>query len=98
MGFRVCVRNSSANGAIVLRGHVPDVQSGLRAVQVATPYASSVLNFLEVSGGQQVMLQVRFAEVSRTATSQLGINAAVISGGWAAGNNVGGINPTSRAG
>jgi pilus assembly protein CpaC len=33
-----------------------------------------VLNFLEIAGGQQVMIQVRFAEVSRSASSQLGVS------------------------
>jgi pilus assembly protein CpaC len=84
----------SANGAIVLRGHVPDVQSGLRAVQVATPYAASVLNFLEVSGGQQVMLKVRFAEVSRSLTENLGFNAFATDGRFTAGiNNAPGASP-----
>jgi pilus assembly protein CpaC len=66
---------TSANGTIVLRGRVPDLSTAQQAVQVATPYGTSVLNFMEVSGGRQVMLQVRFAEVSRSATTQLGFNA-----------------------
>jgi pilus assembly protein CpaC len=41
---------------------------------VAAPFAPKVLNFLEISGGQQVMLQVRFAEVSRGAITNLGIS------------------------
>lgn len=83
------IEATSANGAIVLKGHVPDVQTGLRAVQVATPYGSGVLNFLEVSGGQQVMVQVRFAEVSRSLTENLGFNAFATDGKFAAGINNG---------
>jgi pilus assembly protein CpaC len=85
----------AVNGTVAIRGTVPSLTVADQVLQVARPYAKDVLNLMEISGGQQVMLQVRFAEVSRTATSQLGINAAVISGGWAAGNNVGGINPTT---
>jgi len=91
---KAAIQADAANGAIVLRGHVPDVQSGLRAVQVATPYGSSVLNFLEVSGGQQVMLKVRFAEVSRSLTQNLGFNAFATDGRFTAGiNNAPGATP-----
>jgi len=83
----------SANGAIVLRGHVPSLTAAEQAVQVASPYASKVLNFLEVSGGQQVMLQVRFAEVSRSATSALGVNFGFADGRSFAGSNIGQVNP-----
>src|SRR5207247_8069295 len=38
------------------------------------PDAKNVLNFLEVSGGQQVVLQIRFAEISRSASTNLGFN------------------------
>jgi pilus assembly protein CpaC len=80
----------SANGTIVLRGHVPDLQTAQKAAQVAQPYGSggdksSVLNFLEVSGGQQVVLQVRFAEVSRSVTQNLGFNAFATDGKFALG-------------
>ena len=53
-----------SSGSIVLRGRVPNIQTAEQAVQIATPFGK-VLNFLEVGGGQQVMLQVRFAEVPR---------------------------------
>ncbi|HEY7090796.1 MAG TPA: pilus assembly protein N-terminal domain-containing protein, partial [Tepidisphaeraceae bacterium] len=84
------------NGAIVLRGTVPSLQAAEQAVAVATPYAQNVLNFLEVSGGQQVMLQVRFAEVSRSATSALGVNGNYASGAFIGGSNIGQLNPSNR--
>jgi len=49
-----------------------------------------------VSGGQQVMLQVRFAEVSRSATSALGINGNYASGAFLGGSNIGQVNPSNR--
>jgi pilus assembly protein CpaC len=67
------VEISTANGTIILKGRVPDLETAERMEKVALPYGK-VLNFLTVSGGQQVMLQVRFAEVSKTATSNLGVN------------------------
>ncbi len=79
----------SANGTIVLRGHVPDLQTAQQVAAVAAPYGSSVLNFMEVSGGQQVVLQVRFAEVSRSLSQGLGFNAFATDGKFKAGLNQG---------
>jgi len=73
----VAVEVTSANGALVLRGHVPNARVADQVVQVATPYAAKVINLLEVSGGQQVTLQVRFAEVSRSAIEALGVNFGI---------------------
>lgn len=70
----VKIEVSGANGAIALRGRVPSLQTAEQVVQIAKAHASNVLNFLEVSGGQQVMLQVRFAEISRSASTTLGFN------------------------
>jgi pilus assembly protein CpaC len=83
---------ASANGTIVLRGVVPTLTVAQQAEQVAAPYGN-VLNFLEVSGGQQVMLQVRIAEVSRAATSALGVNLFAADGAFVGGSNVGQISP-----
>src|SRR5438874_539148 len=84
---------SMANGQVVLRGQAPSLVAAEQAVQLAQPYANKVLNFLEISGGQQVMLQVRFAEVSRSATNQLGFNFGSTDGRSFFGNNIGQINP-----
>jgi pilus assembly protein CpaC len=84
------------NGAIALRGRVPNLQTAEQAIAVASPYAERVLNFLEVSGGQQVMLQVRFAEVSRSATNAMGVNFNYACGPFVGGSNIGQVNPSSR--
>lgn len=88
---------SAANGTIVLRGRVGSVDTAEQAEQIAAPYSGKdkVLNFLEVAGGQQVMLQVRFAEVSRSALSALGVNAAFAAGSSFGGSNIGQVNPTA---
>lgn len=84
------------NGTMVLRGRVPSLKMADEAVQIATAFAGKadkVANLLEVSGGQQVMLQVKVAEVSKSALSQLGINFGYTDGKTFIGNNINSINP-----
>lgn len=88
---------SSVNGAVALRGRVPDVRIAQHVASIAAPYAAAagdskqgVLNFLEVSGGQQVMLKVRFVEVSRTAANNLGVNLGYTDGSSFGASNAGG--------
>lgn len=69
------IEASVGGGQLVLRGRVPSAQVAEQAVALATPYAPKILNLLEVAGGQQVLLQVRFAEVSRNTKENLGFNA-----------------------
>jgi len=89
------IQASEAGGAIVLRGQVADLKSADQAAQIAARYGSKVLNFLEISGGQQVMLEVKFAEVSKSATSQLGINFGYTDGKAFGGSNIGQVSPLS---
>ena len=65
--------------AIVLAGNVSSTNVMLRAGEIATSSSSKakVINMLQVPGGsesQQVMLQVRFAEVNRRALTELGLS------------------------
>lgn len=80
---------TDANGTLSLRGTVPSLETADEAVKVATPYGKKVVNFLQVAGGQQVMLKVRFAEVSRTAESALGMNFGFSDGTFSFGSNAG---------
>jgi pilus assembly protein CpaC len=90
------IQVSSMNGSVALRGQVADVRTAEQAVSAAQPFSTKpVLNFLEVGGGQQVMLQVRFAEVSRQATNALGVNFAVTDGTFAMGSNIGQVAPSN---
>jgi pilus assembly protein CpaC len=64
--------------AIVLNGHVSSTEVMLRAAEVARAAGSksNVINMLQVPGAaesQQVMLQVRFAEVNRRALTDVGV-------------------------
>ena len=65
--------------ALVLSGQVSSTSVMLRAGEIATASSSKarVINLLQVPGGnesQQVMLQVRFAEVNRRALTELGLS------------------------
>jgi pilus assembly protein CpaC len=65
--------------AIVLSGRVSGNQVMLRAGEIAQASSSKlkVINMLQLPGGsesQQVMLQVRFAEVNRRALQELGVS------------------------
>ena len=65
--------------ALILSGHVSSTAVMLKAGEIAQASASKVkvINMLQLPGGpgsQQVMLQVRFAEVNRRAIQELGVN------------------------
>jgi pilus assembly protein CpaC len=91
------VQAVSMNGAIGLRGQVSDLKTAESMAAMAQPYSQRVLNMLEVAGGQQVMLQVRFAEVSRRATNALGVNFAMTDGVFSFGSNPGQLAPSGFA-
>ncbi|NKX44191.1 type II and III secretion system protein family protein [Roseicyclus persicicus] len=64
----------TANDGIVLSGTVSSGRVVERAMELADRYAPGrVSNLMLVGGSQQVMLQVRFAEMSRTVRQELGV-------------------------
>jgi len=65
-----------SRAAIVLSGHVSTEDVAKRAGELASAYSPKVVNVLTFGpvGSQEVLLQVKFAEVDRTALTQLGIN------------------------
>jgi pilus assembly protein CpaC len=71
---RITVTPSRA--AIVLSGHVSTEDVAKRAGELASAYSPKVVNVLTFGpvGSQEVLLQVKFAEVDRTALTQLGVN------------------------
>ncbi|MEQ1652025.1 MAG: type II and III secretion system protein family protein [Hyphomicrobium sp.] len=72
------IRVSSVNGGIVLSGTVFDAPTVEKAMAIARRYSpDAVTNALAVAGPQQVMLEVRFVEASRTASRELGISGRV---------------------
>jgi pilus assembly protein CpaC len=68
----------AANDALVLSGQVANSDDLSRAVQVAERYApKKVTNFLSVKGSQQVMLKIRFVELSRSVSKELDFDSAL---------------------
>ncbi|MFZ3210661.1 MAG: type II and III secretion system protein family protein [Terriglobales bacterium] len=67
---------SASRSAIVLSGHVNSKEDAERAALIATAYSKNVVNVLTFgpAGVQEVLLEVKFAEIDRTAITQLGIN------------------------
>ena len=77
-GEKIEVR--TANDGIVLSGSVSSAQKLQRALDLAERYAPErVSNLMSVSGVQQVMLKVRFAEMQRTVSKSL--QASLATGG-----------------
>ncbi len=65
----------AVNNTMILSGDVASSVQMARIIAVAETFApNSVRNLLRLQGSQQVLLEVRFAEMSRTAAQQLGIN------------------------
>jgi pilus assembly protein CpaC len=75
---RAHIRVSSVNGRIMLSGTVPDAVTIDQAMIMAKQFGADVINAVRVSSPQQVMLEVRFVEATRTAGRELGINWDVV--------------------
>ena len=67
---------SPSRAAIVLSGHVSTEDVAKRAGMIAQAYSKNVVNVLTFGpvGAQEVLLEVKFAEVDRSALTQLGVN------------------------
>ena len=79
------IRVGSSNGQIVLSGVAGNAVAAERAVQVAKSMVTeggTIVNAMTVAPAQQVMLKVRFLEVERSASRELGVN-------WFGANNGG---------
>ena len=90
------IRVSSSNGQVVLSGVARDATVADRAMTIAkaaTPKLA-VINAMSVSAAQQVMLKVRFLEVTREAGRDLGVNWYVANGSGSRGFNTGLGTPT----
>jgi len=63
------------NGKLMLSGTVKDAGVASRAARLASAFAGDeVINMLSLGSPQQVMLEVRFAEVNRTVGEKLGVS------------------------
>lgn len=71
------VQFDTVDGALVMKGSVASPLEAADVGRLATPFLQqnqSVINMLKVEGSDQVTLQVRVAEVSRTELKRFGIN------------------------
>jgi pilus assembly protein CpaC len=67
------VRVGTQAGKILLDGEARDSVAADRAARIARSHGGDVINQIRVKGPQQVMLEVRFLEVSRTAGRDIGV-------------------------
>jgi pilus assembly protein CpaC len=67
---------SASRNAIVLSGHVATKEDSDRVGLIASAFTKNVVNVLTFGpvGAQEVLLEVKFAEVNRTALTQFGVN------------------------
>ena len=72
------IRVSSLHDTITLSGTVSNAANHSQAIAVASPFGK-VADLLEVGGVQQVMLEVRISEISKSTMNRLGINFTGVS-------------------
>src|SRR5580698_5912725 len=87
------IRVSSVNGRVMLSGSVSDAVTLDKAVSIARQFAPDIINTVQVTQPQQVMLEVRFIEASRQASRELGVQWNVFGNRFLA--NVGNLQPTT---
>ncbi len=95
---------SSVNGRIMLSGDVIDAATLDKAVTIARQFGPEIINSVSVMSPQQVMLEVRFIEISRTAGRDLGVqwnrfggNSTTNIGSRQPANNLPITSPTSNS-
>ncbi len=91
----------AAGESIVLSGEVSGPVAQDTALSLAMPYAGGkkekVVNLMHVGGVQQVMLEVRVAEINRVIAEQIGVNFnAVAPGGNFGVNQINSLAPISN--
>jgi len=72
------IKVSTVNGRIMLSGNALDAVTVDKAVTIARQFGHEVINSISVLQSQQVLLEVRFVEISRTAARELGIQWNVV--------------------
>jgi len=67
------IKASTVNGRIMLSGEVADAATLDKAVTIARQFGPEIINTVSVMSPQQVLLEVRFIEISRNAGRELGV-------------------------
>ncbi|RII27806.1 MAG: pilus assembly protein CpaC [Geobacter sp.] len=63
-----------ANDTLVLSGNTANEQTRTKAEQIAKAYSAKVINHIRIDEPQQVLLQVKVAQVDKTSLKKLGIS------------------------
>jgi pilus assembly protein CpaC len=80
-----------ANDAVVLSGVVSSAAAAQNAVQIANTYAGEkVVNMMGIGSSQQVMLEVRFSEISRQTGKEIGVSGFFRNGSGSFDGAIGG--------
>jgi pilus assembly protein CpaC len=89
-----------SRSAIVLSGHVSTEDVAKRAGMIADAYSKNVVNVLTFGpvGSQEILLEVKFAEVDRSVLAQYGINLFTTGAGNTLGNVTTGQFPGASLG
>jgi pilus assembly protein CpaC len=85
------------NGAVYLTGRLKDLYEAERALAIAASLGK-VVNLLKVDAPpqeQQILLKVRFADVDRTKTLNLGVNFFGAPRGYATSSSTGAFSPST---
>jgi pilus assembly protein CpaC len=71
------IRVQSSRESLSLTGHASTKECSDRATALATPFAKTIVNNIQVASqaiDKQILLRVKFAELDRTASTQFGVN------------------------
>ncbi len=88
------IRVSTANGRVLLSGMAPDGIVLDSILTVARQFGPDVINSIQVAQPQQVVLEVRFVEASRSAGRELGVQWNTFNKGFI--SNIGGGVPANQ--
>lgn len=75
---KAALRLTPISTGVLIQGYVDDPGVQSRIIEIAQNYYPNVINAITIGGVQQVLLQVRVMEVSRTKLQSLGIDMAAI--------------------
>ena len=95
------LRVTAMQGTLTLSGRVSSATSLSHALALAAAYApeGKVQNLVEVGGVQQVMLEVRVAEMQKSLLKRLGVNFNAVNGSGEFGiSKLGGLTELASAG
>ena len=85
----------ASGSSVVLSGTVSSAAVARRILEIAGGSGATIVNNLSAPAAAQVLLQVRFAEVTRTAVSELRTQLGVVTGGTLGGVDQAGVQTLS---